>query len=297
MTENPDTFEFDSAANAVDSTAVTIAALAQQATTPWRIDEGVYGLLNADGSVRIAETPGYRRKREDAEQNVPRRVTGTRVVRDVASLLDVIAKSVDDGGCYMVGDGEGSLEVWADLDGRKVTAVLDGEVGWRQHRAVLELRHSTEWADWAKIDGQLLDQTTFAEFVEDHISSIAEPDAGVLIDVAQTLKGHVDTQWKQQKLLANGQTGFVWEEKVEAKAGQKGDLAIPNELTLALRPFQGADAVGVSARFRFRPSSEGMRLGVRLVECERVLETAFAAMVSEIDAQLPDGVNVRFGVA
>ena len=297
MTQNPDTIDLDSAIDSDGTAPGIIAALAQQATTPWKLDEGIYGLLNADGSVKIVETIGYRRKREDSERDAPRFVTGTRVVRDVASLLDVIASGVTDDGYNTLGEGGGQLEVWADLDARKVTAILDGQAGWRQHRAVLELRHSSEWADWAKIDNQLLEQTVFAEFVEDHISSIAEPDAGRLIDIAQTLRGHVDTQWKQQKLLANGQTAFVWEERVEAKAGQKGDLAIPNELTLALRPFQGSDPVGVTARFRFRPSAEGIRLGIRLVERERVLEGAFAEIVTDIDEAIPEGVSVRFGVA
>ena len=89
----------------------------------------------------------------------------------------------------------------------------------------------------------------------------------------------------------------MWEERVEAKAGQKGDLAIPNELTLALRPFQGSDPVGVAARFRFRPSAEGIRLGIRLVERERVLENAFAEIVTAIDEGIPEGISVRFGVA
>ena len=297
MNQNPDTIDLDSAIDSDGTAPAIIAALAQQATIPWKLDEGIYGLLNADGSVKIVETIGYRRKREDSERDGPRFVTGTRIVSDVVSLLDVIASGVDDDGYNTLGEGGGQLEVWADLDARKVTAILDGQAGWRQHRVILELRHSSEWADWAKIDNQLLEQTVFAEFVEDHISSIAEPDAGRLLDIAQTLKGHVDTQWKQQKLLANGQTAFVWEERVEAKAGQKGDLAIPNELTLALRPFQGSDPVGVDARFRFRPSAEGIRLGVRLVEREHVLENAFAEIVTAIDEGIPEGINVRFGVA
>lgn len=297
MNQNPDTIDLDSAIDSDGTAPAIIAALAQQATTPWKLDEGIYGLLDADGSVKIVETIGYRRKREDSERDGPRFVTGTRIVSDVVSLLDVIASGVDDDGYNTLGEGCGQLEVWADLDARKVTAILDGQAGWHQHRVILELRHSSEWADWAKIDNQLLEQTVFAEFVEDHISSIAEPDAGRLLDIAQTLKGHVDTQWKQQKLLANGQTAFVWEERVEAKAGQKGDLAIPNELTLALRPFQGSAPVGVDARFRFRPSAEGIRLGVRLVEREHVLENAFAEIVTAIDEGIPEGINVRFGVA
>ncbi|WIY84310.1 DUF2303 family protein [Propionimicrobium sp. PCR01-08-3] len=292
---NPETIEFEDNAYAMPNpTPTLIASLAQQAANPRLLEEGVYSVLDADGAVQIVETSGYQHDRKESESPAPRRIKRTMIVRDVESLLDAIASSTNTEKTEQsIGEGRGWLEVWADIDRRTVTAITDGVDGWREHRIRLELRHSAEWEDWVDIDGKLLDQVPFSEFVEDHMSSIAHPDGAQLLDICQTLQAHTGVAFKQQSILANGQRAFQWEETVEAKAGQKGDLSIPNELTLALRPFQGSEPVAITARFRFRPASDGLRLGVRLVETPRIVEEAFDDMVAEVSASIP--VAVRFG--
>lgn len=78
--------------------------------------------------------------------------------------------------------GPGDLGLWADLD------------AWPSRRSTATghlstLRPSTcgtlEWAEWAHVDGKLFEQVEFAQFIEDHISSIAAPDGGVLLDIVQ----------------------------------------------------------------------------------------------------------------
>ena len=77
--------------------------------------------------------------------------------------------------------------------------------------------------------------------------------------------------------------------QAEAPKVLKGDLAIPTELTLVLRPFQGSDPVGIQARFRFQ-IRDG--LGVRLAEPERALEDAFGRVVEAVQDRVPVGVRL-----
>ena len=276
------------------TTAMVVASLAQQATGAQTLTDGdIYAILNPEGGIELLETPAAKQGREDALADGPRRIERTAVVRDVTSLLDVIQAASNSVGDYELSGSQGTLEVWADLDRRTITAIHDGLDGWRGHVTRLELWHSTEWFDWTKIDGQMLDQVEFAEFIEDHLSTIGEPDGAILLDICQTLQAHTGVAFKQQSILANGQRAFRWEEITEAQAGQKGDLKIPGELRLVLRPFQGSEPRLVTARFRFRPQRDGLKLGVRLVERERALEAAFAAIVEEVDANIP--VAVRYG--
>lgn len=280
------------------STAMVVAALAQQAVGAQPLDAfGVYAALNPEGGIELLETPGARMEREDSLREGPRRIKRTSAVADVPSLLDVIAAHNDEDGAYALIGSSGCLEVWADLASRTISTIHDGLDGWREHRTRLELRHSTEWADWVRVDGQMLDQVEFAEFIEDHLSTIGEPDGAQLLDICQTLQATTGTNFKQQNILANGQRAFRWEEHTEASAGQKGDLKIPGELKLVLRPFQGSEPRLITARFRFRPQHDGLRLGVRLVERERVLEDAFMGIVDAVQAGLPGGVRVRYGLA
>lgn len=279
------------------SSAMVVAALAQQATAPVEVTDGkLYATLDAAGNVQIVPTPGYTDQHDDERADRPRQVKRTVTLLDVDSFTDYLARNTyltDDkphvGEDYLHGDG--SLELWADIDGRRILAILDGSDGWRHHQATLKLNLSREWAEWVGIDGKMLDQRQFAEFIEDHLSTIGEPAGGTLLDICQTLEAKTNVNFKSQQVLANGQRQFVYEETVEAKAGQKGSLSIPTELTLVLRPFQGSTFVPVTARFRFSLNEGRLRLGVKLAEPDRVLEEAFDVIVADVQQMVPVRVN------
>lgn len=275
-----------------------LAAAAQQAVLPRQLDEGVYAILNPNGGIDVVETDGYRIQREhdwertraDTVEFVHRQVT----LLNVPSFIDYLARNTreepnDVGEDYLYCSG--GLELWADIDARKVTAVLDGMDGLRKHTATLALKTSREWGEWIGIDGKLMPQVEFAQFIQDHISTIGEPAGALLVDICETLVGSTDVQWKSQQLDRSGQRKFVYEEVVNGQAGAKGDLSIPTELTLVLRPFQGSEQLLITARFRFRLAGGAVQLGVKLVEPERVLEDAFNQVVDEVQDQVPVHVN------
>ena len=293
----------DNIDNAAGTTALLLTSAAQQAVLPRKLEEGVYGVLNPEGGVDITETPGYTQHREEAwlraRSDRPEFVHRSPVLLDVDSFVDYLARNTT-GSTAEVDDPEyahaaGALELWADLDGRKITAILDGYDGLRQHTATLALKVFREWAEWSHIDGKLFPQVQFAQFIEDHISSIGEPSGGILLDVVQTLTAKTKVDFRSSTMLANGQRQFEFAETIEAKAGAKGTLAIPAELKLVLRPFQGSDPVVVTARFRYQISEGALALGVRLAEPQRVLEEAFDQIVAEVGETLPVRVNHGVG--
>lgn len=266
--------------------------LTRQAVTPMQIDDdGTYIVVGTDGQMQIVDGPQAVLDRIERAEPKPTRPALVSIVRDVASLLDVIAHHNTETGEFR--HAGGWLDLWADIDAQKITAVLDGGDGWHTAKCTLAVTKDPQWSEWLDIDGKLLDQVAFAEFLEGHLSTIAAPDGAELLEIAQTLQAHANVAFKQQAILANGQRQFKWEENVEASAGQKGDLKVPGELTLVVTPFRGCDPVAVTARFRFRTSPDGLRLGVRLVEARRVEEEAFASIVAQIDAAAP--ANVRMG--
>ncbi len=170
-----------------------LATTAQQAVLPRKLDEGIYAIRAADGAIQIRETKGYREEREfdwaQSHADKPWFVHRSPTLLDVDSFIDYLSRNTSDDP-EAVGEGylhnAGGLELWADIEGRKVTAILDGMEGLRKHTATLALRTSREWTEWVAIDGKLLDQVRFAEFIEDHLSTIGQPDGALLLDVAQT---------------------------------------------------------------------------------------------------------------
>ena len=283
-------------------TAALLTTTAQQAVLPRKLDEGVYAVLNADGAIEIVETAGYAQQREhDWEQARNDRAEFVRrspTLLNVDSFIDYIARNtksdeVDEVNSDEHSHGAGLLELWADIDARKITAILDGYNGLRKHTATLALTTSREWDEWVKNDGRLIGQAEFAQFVEDHLSTIAVPDGAMLVDICETLTGHTGVLWKRQTLGKNGQRQFQWEETVEAKAGVKGDLSVPTELILVVRPFQGSDPISITARFRFQIRDGHLALGVKLAEPGLALEAAFARIVEDVQGRVP--VHVHLG--
>jgi len=263
--------------NLTDAAVDSITCLAIAATDPTVVVDGqMYAVPDGDGGVTLLTTPAYDRAQGAL---LPARVARKVTVVDAASLLDYIGRY----------DWPESLEVWASLEQRRVTAILDSVDGNRDHTAVLSVAQSREWIEWARIDGKLLDQVTFAQFIEDHLSTIGAPDGAKLLDICQTLEAHTEVAFKMQNLLPNGARVFRWEETIEGKAGEKGDLPIPAELVLVLRPFMGSEPVEITAKFRYRINSGGLTLGVHLIEPDVALETAFASVVATVQA----GIDVR----
>ena len=277
------------------ATTIAVASLAQQAALPMELREGVYAIVDASGDTKIVETPGYQQKRERdwvrENSSTPHEIYAARNVRDVASFLLYLGRNTGDPEESTVeafpAFGAGNLEVWADLERRSITAVLDGLDGWARHSVTLGLTISREWAEWATIDGKLLEQQELAEFVEDHLTTIGHPDGALLLDVCQSLQATVGATFKAANRLQSGERALVWEEQIEASAGRKGDVKIPEELTLVLRPFDGSDPVAVRASFRFRLRQGDLRLGVKLLEADRILDDAFDQITREIANALP----------
>ncbi|MCW5953403.1 MAG: hypothetical protein KIT69_14205, partial [Propionibacteriaceae bacterium] len=132
--------------------AAAIATLnSQQAVLPRALEEGIYAVLDADGAVQIRETKGYAQQRKhdwqrshsDKPEFVHRQVT----LLDVASFVDYLRLNTLSLDPEVVNDsdyahGTGGLELWADIDARKITAILDGYDGLRKHIATLQLKTS-----------------------------------------------------------------------------------------------------------------------------------------------------------
>ena len=302
MTDQPnDTAILDAILEPVDERGYgLLVATAQQAVLPRKLDEGVYAILDAEGGIQIRETEGYAQRRafdwDRSHADRPQFIHRNPTLLNVDSLIDYLRRNTASTAATEVDDAEfahaaGELELWADIDNRTIHGILDGHDGLWKHTATLMLKVSREWAEWTQVDGKMYAQAEFAQFVEDHISTIASPDGGMLVDICETLTGKTDVAWKSQSLGANGQRQFVYEEKIEGQAGPKGNLVIPTELTLVLRPFQGSEAIAVTARFRYRLRDGLLSIGVKLAEPERVLEEAFNAIVEEVQDRVPVHVN------
>lgn len=255
--------------------AGTIAQLAQLAADVRELEPGkVYATLDGDGEIGFHDT--------DQWAPFPRRATAARRVSDAESFVAYVNRHKTAG-----------TEVFAHILSSSVVGIIDSHegtdqpAGWQGHRVSLDLEHSKEWLAWTARDlGQnpqaWFSQHEFAEFIEDRALDVHTPEHARLIEIATTFEAKSKADFTSAVRLDNGDVRLDYTEQTTAKAGQKGDIEIPKELILALRPYIGGPRVWVTAQFRYRLTGGNVLLGFALVRPEVILETAFADIVTEI---------------
>lgn len=255
-----------------DTAVQSIAALAQQALTAKSVEPGgIYLVATANGEVETVDLTGPEYTGEVT------RKTGRTLVRDAVSFLTYYGKHHDD-----------ATEVYSDVESLTVTAVLNAHAAdqarFGDHRLTLALRKTKAWDEWTSMDGVLVAQDAFANFLEDHLPNLVEPDAATMLEIAQSIKATTKAEFQSSSRLQSGERKFSFVEDTKASAGAKGDLAIPETFKIAVPPFEGADAYSMTARFKYRIDRGQLALGFKLEQPEERARAAFGDVLAEITA-------------
>lgn len=243
-------------------------------------DEGrFHSLVSPDGSFKLVDLDKVRDEAEYAHK--PRRKTGTYRVHDAQSFVEYLAKHHD-----------ADTEVWADAVSAKITGVIDaheltdGTIPGARHEEHLveySVLLTEAWKAWSRLDGQLIDQESLAELFEARSIDIVSPSAADMLELAQSFHATTSSSFESSKRLSDGQAQFEHRQDIDASAGKKGQLTIPASFDLALKPFEGADAFKVTARFRYRITNGVLRIGYKLDRPEDVLRQAFLSVVENVE--------------
>ena len=238
-------------------------------------------LVLEGASLQVFDEQELDAKFEDTYGLRPRRKTGTVHVQDGRSFIDYIAKH-----------GLPETEVYADLSRMKLCGVINAHTeasddveqaaGHGDHRVNLDLVHTDAWKVWTGLDKKAMTQQQFAEHLEDRAVDVTDPSAADMLEVAQTLIATVGVDFKSGHRLADGQVQFRYEETVSSRAGQKGDIEIPQTFTIAIPPFEGCSPVEVTARFRYRITSSGLSLFYALLNPQDLARATFQAYVETV---------------
>jgi len=150
-----------------------------------------------------------------------------------------------------------------------------------QHFATFCATVSDEWKVWTDHNTDRFTQVDFAEFIEDHAKDFMTPNAQEMLNVATTLQAKKDVEFKGNMKLENGSMEMGYTESVSGVAGG-GNIAIPTEFTLALRPFKGLDRYEIKARFRYRIGGGALKIFYKLLETDLVQEKCMEEMAEKV---------------
>ena len=223
----------------------------------------------------------------------PTRARAAVTLHEAASFVDYVLRYKQDG-----------TVVFSDLATLTWVAVLDyhepegGAPGWGAHRATFTCRPTPEWKAWHGSNGKAhaRGQLEFAEFLEDRIPDLVQPDGATLLEVVTGLEAKKDVNFRSSVRTDSGEQQLVYEETINTTA-RKGTILIPTSITVQLRPFEGTSPRHIDARLRHRISDGGhLSLWYDLIRWEVLLEQAFTEVRTQVAAGLT-GVPTLAGSA
>jgi uncharacterized protein YfdQ (DUF2303 family) len=261
-----------------------IVQIAQEALKPVHIDMALSDVLF------IPPSPHEKSALLDLEKfrEHPRRKHGNVTVYTVAALNTFMLQNRD----------AGDINVYVDANTLqpKIVAVLNDNgvngPGFRDFRCAIEFRPTPNWVKWRKIDGVMMPQADFAEFVEENLADIYDPPGAQMLEIATFLQATRSVDFKSALNLSNGNVQFQNIESVDAKVSAS-QLTVPAEFTLALEPIQGAGEFKIPARFRYRLTEGKLRLGFKLLRIEDVMNDIIIRQVN--DLLIGDGITLIYG--
>ncbi len=122
---------------------------------------------------------------------------------------------------------------------------------WNEHRCYLGMKYHPDYIDLKCLDGKMMSQQDFALFVEKNTHLFHDPDGATMLEMAQHLKGMTKAQFQSGRRLSNGQVSIEYIEETRAQ-GAKGELDVPEYITMFTPIFDGFDPEEIRASFRWR---------------------------------------------
>lgn len=186
----------------------------------------------------------------------------------------------------------GNTRLYGEADAFHITAVFNDDQRddprWGDHRAQLQLKLSPEWKQWMKACEEAILQRDLADFLEEHLEQIAEPDASELLSDIRSV--HVSSNSKfASAQMEGGDIAFTF--TTETTAGTTTSRGkVPSKLTLMIAPFRSWNPVQMTVALTYRLSKEKeLMFSMQAYRCEQLLASSFNDIRNHIEtkAELP----------
>lgn len=204
----------------------------------------------------------------------PARKRGTTVLSDEASFVAVVNDQQNH-----------TTRLFSTINPPTFTAVFNHvahEAGWGDHQAKYNAPLSPEWKTWAAMDGKHSNQTDFAQFLENNLPDLVQPNGATMLEICRTLEAKKKVNFASSVRLSDGSTQFTYEEDVQGSA-HKGQLAVPEQFVIGIPVFENGQPWRIDVRFRYRIQDGGkLILWIELIRPHKVIEEAVKELRNSI---------------
>lgn len=157
-----------------------------------------------------------------------------------------------------------------------------GHPDWCAHRLHFTMIETREWAGWKSNNGIWVGQEDFGLFIEERIDEIIDPPGAEMLEIALNLKAKTGINFRTSTRLDNGEIKFLYEETIDASAGIKGEMKIPETFTIGLRLFECGEPYKIGARLRYRIKDGRLSLKYDLIRPHKTHDAAIDDTIGNI---------------
>ncbi|WNM68800.1 hypothetical protein SEA_SOOS_70 [Gordonia phage Soos] len=218
----------------------------------------------------------------------PLYVDGERYVSDAESFLQEIQRKPL--------PGSDSATFWGVMDSGVITLIYDDHTstkpGNRSDRLTLKLQSDEDWRAWHNLSGKAVPQEQLGDYLEDLAHTIVQPSAAEMLEVVDSIRASTKGEFESKIERSSGSVKIGYSQDTTAKAGRKGQLEVPSEILLRLRPWEGHNTFyDVPAHFRFRVRDGELSLSIKLKPTRQILRRAWADLTDQIEKETGEYVR------
>ena len=154
---------------------------------------------------------------------------------------------------------------------------------WAHHQAVLEIAQTEEFKTWFKNNNTFTGQLEFAQFIEDNLQDIVDPDGASMLEMCKTLEAKSGVGFTGKVSLQSGIMALNYQDDSTVTSGV---IEVPEKFTLKVPIFLGMPDQAITCRFRWKIARPSLALGYSILGLDRKLSDAIRAAGDIINEEL-----------
>ncbi len=157
--------------------------------------------------------------------------------------------------------------------------------GRNAHHALFNPPYSEAWARWASLEKtsngaqRYMQQSEWAEMIEENRADIREPAAGPLLDLIRRFKATKAQSYDSLDYQPDGSWSIAWEDKTK---GTAGSIPVPETITLGIPVYYTGAPYALDVFMRYRLNDGKLMFHIKRDRADLIENAAFKEITSLI---------------
>lgn len=243
--------------------------------------EGVkcFSIIDGHDGGFVSIPKDYRMESVEVFQKKPNRVQQSVTLHELDSFIAFAKRFQTPESVIFMDASTGKIKAIFDYHGS--SSPTDAQ--WRDNEACFSPVLDKRWKAWTNNNQAKMDQSDFAEFIENALQDINKPTGAEMLEIATKFHLIRKAAYSSSVRLNSGEVQFQYSDE-----HTKGTVEIPEKITLAIPVFQGGCAYEVEARIRYRLKEQQLTFWYELINQDDVKEHAIKKIRERITNEIQD---------